>query len=94
MVARWYRAVSATLACYNMETPYILREVIELEGLKATKGNKISKIFPITPHLNLYSKFELRVIFCCRFWHRLEGELKIGGLFEILLPLNCNVKDF
>ena len=55
------------------------------------KGNKISKRPPIltssfircqkrqrkiTPCLNLYSKFELGVIFCCRFWHQLEDEIK------------------
>ena len=66
------------------------------------KGNKISKrpsiLFPsssqcqkwqqkITPYLNLYCKFKQGVIFCCPFWHRLEDENKIEGLFEILLPL-------
>ena len=40
--------------------------------------------------MNLYSKLELREIFCCRFWHRLEDEIKIGVFFEILLPLSAD----
>ena len=73
------------------------------------KGIKISKRPPIlispssqcqrrlrkiAPHLNLYSKFELGVIFCCRFWHQLEDEIKIGGLFETLLPLSEEMCSF
>ena len=67
-----------------------------------SKGNKISKRPPIlssssircqkrqqkiTLNSNLLYKFKWGVIFCCHFWHRLEDEVEIGGLFEILLPL-------
>ena len=66
------------------------------------KGNKISKRHPIlsssssrwqkwqqkiTLNSNLLYKFKWGVIFRCHFWHRLEDEVEIGGLFEILLPL-------
>ena len=42
----------------------------------------------ITPHSNLQYKFKQGVIFHCHFWHRLEDEIRIGCLFEILLSLN------
>ena len=69
------------------------------------KGNKISKRplilissssrcqkwqQKITLKSNLQYKFKQGVIFHCRFWHRMEDEVKIGGLFEILLPLRIH----
>ena len=45
----------------------------------------------ITTHLNFYCKFESGVNFCSCFWHWLEDEIKIGGLFKIWLLLKLQV---
>ena len=71
-------------------------------ALDIFKGNKISKRPSILIssssrcqkwqqknilNSNLLHKSKQGVIFCCRFWHQMEDESKIGGLFQILLPL-------